>query len=52
VQHDHAEMIVIPLDRSVEIRHCDAHVVDSRDQGRGEDWTGVNLIGGHNAKVT
>ncbi|BBX09118.1 hypothetical protein MAIC_39210 [Mycolicibacterium aichiense] len=49
---DHPEVLVVPLDGRVEIRHRDADMVDSGDKSTGQDWTGVNLLSGHNAKVT
>ena len=52
VQHDHAQMIVIPLDGHVQVRHGDADVIDGGDQRGGQHRTGVSLLGGHNAKVT
>ncbi len=45
-------MLVVPLDGRVEIRHRDTDMVDGGDERTGQDWTGVNLLGGHNAKVT
>ena len=52
VQHNHAEVVVVPRDRSVEVPHRYAHMVDRRDEGRGQDVTDVNLLSGHNVTVT
>ena len=52
VQHDHAEVVVIPRDRRVEVGDRDADMVDRRHQRGGEYSTGVNLIGGHHVTVT
>ena len=52
VQDDHAEVVVIPRDRGVEVGDRDADVVDCRHQSGAENSTGVNLIGGHHVTVT
>ena len=52
VQHNHAEVVVIPRDRGVEVPHRYAHMVDRRDEGRGQDVTNVNLLSGHHVTAT
>jgi hypothetical protein len=52
VQDDHAEVIVIPLDRDVEVGHGDSDVVDGGHQGTGEHRTYINLLGRHNLTLT
>ncbi len=52
VQDDHAEVVVIPRDRRIQVGDRDADVVDCRHQSGAEYSTGVNLIGGHHITVT
>ncbi len=52
VQEDHAEVVVVPRDRGVEVGDRDADMVDRRHQCGAEYSTGVNLIGGHFVTVT
>jgi len=50
LQHDHAEVVVVPLDGFVENpATAMADMVDCCNQRGGEDRTGINLLGGHNA---
>ena len=49
VQHDHAEVVVVPLDRHVEIGNRDADVVDCCHKRASKGRTGINLLGGHKA---
>ena len=52
VHQDHAEVVVVPGDGSVQVGDCDADVIDRRHQRGGQDLTGVNLIGRHHITVT
>ena len=52
VQHDHAEVVVVPLDGGVQVGDRDADVVDCRHQGGGQNRAGIDLLGGHNVTVT
>jgi len=45
-------MLVIPLDGRIKIRHRDTDMIDGGDERTGQRSTGVNLLSGHNAKVT
>ena len=52
VEHDHAEVVVIPLDRDVEVGYRDADVVDGCHQGAREHGTRTNMLGRHLVTVT